>query len=117
MIVAIPLDDDQKICITLGRAPFMLFYNTETDQSTTLENPAASAHGGAGIQCAQFIVDNGADALITVRCGQNAADVFTAAQMRIFKGEGTDVATNLKLVQEEKLAPLTHFHAGFHNSQ
>lgn len=117
MIVAIPLDDDKNICITLGRAPFMLFYNTESSQSTTLENPAASAHGGAGIQCAQFIVDNGADTLITVRCGQNAADVFTAAELNIFKPEGTEVDKNLTLLQEGKLAPLTQFHAGFHNSQ
>ena len=49
-----------------------------------MENPAAEAQGGAGIQAAQFLVDQGADVLITVRCGQNAADIFGTAGMKIY---------------------------------
>ena len=75
MRIAIPLDENkQDVCIVLARAPYFLFW--EDGKDTILENPAAQAHGGAGIQAAQFLVDNGVNVLITVRCGQNAADVF-----------------------------------------
>ena len=65
------------------------------------------------MKAAQFVVDNEADALITVRCGQNAADVFAAAEMKIYKAEGVSAQDNLAAFEEKKLEPLTHFHAGF----
>ena len=68
MRIAIPLDENkQDVCIVLARAPYFLFW--EDGKDTILENPAAQAHGGAGIQAAQFLVDNGVNVLITVRCG------------------------------------------------
>lgn len=75
MKIAIPLDENrQDVCIVLARAPYFLF--REDGMDTVLENPAAQAQSGAGIQAAQFLVDQRADVLITVRCGQNAAQVF-----------------------------------------
>jgi predicted DNA-binding protein (UPF0251 family) len=66
MRIAIPLDENkQDVCIVLARAPYFLFW--EDGKDTILENPAAQAHGGAGIQAAQFLVDNGVNVLITVR--------------------------------------------------
>ena len=55
--------------------PARLAAGPEADQETVeiLDNPAAQAEGGAGLQAAQFLVDQQAEALITVRCGQNAA--------------------------------------------
>ena len=84
MKIAIPLDENKTdVCMVLARAPFFLFW--EDGQQTIAENPAAQAQGGAGIQAAQFLVDSAADLLITPRCGQNAAEVFTAAGMKILK--------------------------------
>ena len=78
MKIAIPLDENrQDVCIVLARAPYFLFREDGVD--TVLENPAAQAQSGAGIQAAQFLVDQRTDVLITVRCGQNAAQVFQAA--------------------------------------
>lgn len=118
MLVAIPLDDTQKqVCVSFGRAPFFLFFDTQSKESLILDNPAANAQGGAGIQAAQFVVDNHAQSLITVRCGENAAEVFSAAQISIYKAEGSDAQENITLLIKDKLAPLTHFHAGFHGIQ
>lgn len=46
-----------------------------------VENTAAEAQGETGIQTAQFLVDKKVNALIIVRCGQNAADMLTAVGM------------------------------------
>lgn len=114
--IAIPLDENQKdVCIVLARAPYFLF--REEGKDTIVENPAAQAHGGAGIQAAQFLVDNAVNVLITVRCGQNAADVCKAAEMKIYKSANTAAADDLAAWEEGKLEELTHFHGGFHGAQ
>ena len=115
MIIAIPVDEGKKsICVSFGRAPYFLIHDTDSAKTEMVENPAAEAQGGAGIKAAQLVVDKGANALITVRCGQNAADVFKAAEIKIYKAFGSDAAENLKALAEGKLDDLTSFHAGFH---
>lgn len=113
MKVAVPLDENkQDVCIVLSRAPFFLFQ--EDGKESIVENPAAQAQGGAGIQAAQFLVDSGVNVLITVRCGQNAVDVFKAAGMKIYKSVNKTAAEELDAWKEGRLEPLTHFHGGFH---
>lgn len=113
MRIAIPLDENRKdVCIVFARAPYFLIRDGKED--IVLENPAASAHGGAGLQAAQFLVDQGVNALITVRCGENAAEVFGAAEIKVYKSEGADAAENLAAMEEGKLSELTEFHSGYH---
>lgn len=115
MIIAIPVDDGKEaVCVSFGRAPYFLIHNAENGETKVVQNPAAEAQGGAGIQAAQFVVDAGADALITIRCGQNSADVFKAANLKIYRAQGESASENLKLLAEGKLEELTSFHAGFH---
>ncbi|MCD8133148.1 MAG: NifB/NifX family molybdenum-iron cluster-binding protein [Clostridiales bacterium] len=112
MKIAIPLDENkQDVCVVLARAPYFLF--RDGGKETVAENPAAQAHGGAGIQAAQFLVDNDINVLITVRCGQNAADVFTAANIKIYKSVHKAAADDLIAFDDGKLEELTQFHAGF----
>lgn len=117
MKIAIPVDENKSgstVCVSFGRAPFFLLYDTESKQADVLVNTAADSEGGAGLKAAQLIVDNGADTLLTVRCGQNAADVLAAAQIKIYKtGSGT-AQDNLAAYAEGKLDVMTQFHAGFH---
>ncbi|MDD7388080.1 MAG: NifB/NifX family molybdenum-iron cluster-binding protein [Lachnospiraceae bacterium] len=120
MKIAIPLDENkQDVCIVLSRAPYFLFHedNEDTITENIAENPAAQAQGGAGIQAAQFLVDNGVNVLITVRCGQNAADVFKAADMKIYQSANKAAADDLTAWKEGKLSELTKFHGGFHGVQ
>lgn len=115
MIIAIPVDEGKEaVCASFGRTPYFLIHCTENGQTDVLVNPAAKAQGGAGIQSAQFVVDAGANTLITVRCGQNAADVFKAANIKIYKATGGSVDDQLRALAEGKLVELTSFHAGFH---
>ncbi len=114
--VAIPLDENkQDVCIVLARAPYFLFRENGTD--TIVENPAAVSQGGAGIQAAQFLVDQGVNVLITVRCGQNAADVFQAAHMKIYHSVNKAAEDDLAALEEGKLEELTRFHGGYHGVQ
>lgn len=113
MKTAIPLDENKRdVCIVLARAPYFLF--RENGEDTVVENPAAQAQSGAGLQAAQFLVDQGVDVLITVRCGQNAADVFKAAHMKIYKSENKVAADDLNAWEKGMLGELTQFHGGFH---
>ncbi|MGM9571651.1 MAG: DUF134 domain-containing protein [bacterium] len=116
MRIAIPLDESkQDVCTVLARAPYFLF--REEGKDTIVKNPAAKAHGGAGIQAAQFLADNGVNAVITVRCGQNAADVFKAANIKVYKSVSKAAADDLTALEEGKLSELTQFHGGFHGGQ
>lgn len=118
MKIAVPLDENkQDVCVAFARAPFFMVFDTENDKCNVLDNPAAQAQGGAGLKAAQFVVDQQADVLITVRCGENAAQVLQAAEIKIFKSEGSNAADNVKAWKDGKLAALTHFHAGFHGVQ
>lgn len=113
MKIAIPLDENRlDVCLVLARAPYFLF--REDGKDTVVENPAAQAQGGAGVQAAQFLVDSGVDMLITPRCGENAAEVFRAAGMKIYKSENKTAAQDLAALEEGKLSTLTQFHGGYH---
>ena len=115
MKVVIPMDENRRdVCVAFGRAPLFLVHDTETGKGEMLENPAAQAQGGAGLKAAQFVADQAPDALITVRCGENAAMVLQAAKIAIYKAQGSTAQENLAALQEGKLEILTHFHAGFH---
>jgi len=115
MIVVIPVDDDKEtLCVSFGRAPYFMFVDSDNEEIAIKENPAADTPGGAGIKAAQFIVDNNADVLITVRCGENAAEVFRAANISIYKAAHGTARENYRFYKGEKLEALTQFHAGFH---
>lgn len=117
MKIAIPSGTNNietDVYASFGRAPFYLIYNTETAQGEFLTNLAATSPGGAGIKAAQFLVDRQVDALIAPRCGQNAADVINAANIRIFKSIDGSLSNNLKAMEEGRLELLDHIHPGFH---
>lgn len=120
MKIAIPVNENKSetsVCVSFGRAPYFMLYDTEGKTTEYIANTAAEAQGGAGLKAAQLIVDSGADVLLTLRCGQNAAEALKAAQIIIYKVEGLGVAENLGALQEGKLTPMTQFHAGFHGNQ
>lgn len=67
-----------------GRCPVYVFVDSETLAFEAVENPAANAAGGAGIQAAQFVVERGAEAVLTGNVGPNAVDVFRASGVPVY---------------------------------
>ena len=118
MKVIIPVDNknqDTSVCPSFGRTPFFMLFDTETQNCQFIDNSAAASQGGAGIKAAQTLVDSGAKALITYRCGQNAADVLNAGGIKIYKAEVGSANDNIQKYKDNKLALLTEIHPGFHN--
>jgi len=116
MRIAIPVDDG-SVCVSFGRTPYFMLYDTENNESSFINNSAANSQGGAGIKAAQIIVDNDADILITPRCGQNAAEVLTAANVKIYKALNDSIEDNLTAFKNDKLKILTEIHSGFHGGE
>lgn len=118
MIISMPVDDkklESTICISYGRAPYFLIYDTETDQHLFLENTAANSQGGAGVKAAQILVDENVSILITPRCGENAAEVFNDAGVKIYKSNGKSIIENIHAFKAQSLEILSEVHAGLHH--
>jgi len=118
MKIAIPVDDksiESKVCISFGRTPYFLIYETDTKQSVFLDNNAIASQGGAGIKAAQAIVDEGVNILITPRCGENAAEVLKPANIKLYKTVNDSIEDNIEAFTNGKLSLLDDIHAGFHN--
>jgi predicted Fe-Mo cluster-binding NifX family protein len=117
MKIAIPVDEkslESNVCISFGRAPYFLIYNTNTRESTFLDNSAAESTGGAGIKAAQILVDNKVSILLTPRCGENAANVLKTADVEIYKTQGDSIKKNIHDFISGKLSLLDEIHPGFH---
>lgn len=117
MIIVIPVDEktmETNVCPSFGRTPYFLVYNVESKESVFLNNDAADSAGGAGIKAAQTIIDNRANALLTPRLGQNAADVLKSAGIKIYKTQDGSVKDNIDAFIAGKLPLLDEIHAGFH---
>lgn len=117
MKIAIPVEEksiNANVCMSFGRTPYFLIFDTDTKEEKYVENKAATSQGGAGIKAAQTVIDEGAESVITPRLGQNAADVFGAGKTVLYKAESGSVKHNIELLKGHKLSALTEFHAGFH---
>ena len=120
MRIAIPVDDNTmntSICISFGRTPYFLIYDTETQNAVFLDNSAVALQGGAGIKASQTIVDNKADVLLTPRCGENAAEVLRAANVKIYETDGNKLMQNIEFFGNGKLKPLSEIGPGFHGGK
>ena len=83
-------DLDAPASPVFGRCPVYVFVDTETMAFEATENPAIAASGGAGIQAAQFVVQRGAEAVVTGNVGPNAFDVLQTAKVAVYLfGGGT----------------------------
>lgn len=97
-------DLDAPASPVFGRAPVYVFVDSETMDFEAAENPAIGATGGAGIQAAQFVVERGAEAVITGNVGPNAFDVLQAAGVSAFLFEGGTVREAVEALREGRLA-------------
>ncbi|NLB79612.1 MAG: dinitrogenase iron-molybdenum cofactor biosynthesis protein [Clostridiaceae bacterium] len=117
MRIAIPVDEkniDSSVCVSFGRTPYFLIYDTDSKNSEFIDNSAAASTGGAGIKAAQTLVDKETDTLITPRCGENAADVLKSADIKIYKSKGSSINNNIEALLSGKLNLLDEIHPGFH---
>ncbi len=97
---------DAPISPVFGRCPIYMFVDPETLAFEAIENPAISASAGAGIQATQFVVERGAQALLTGNIGPNAANALQAADVPVYHIlEGT-VRQAAEMFQQGRLSLL-----------
>ena len=115
MKIAIPVNGkslESGVCHAFGRAPCFLLYETESREHNFIDNDAAGAHGGAGVAAAQKLVDIKIDVLISPRCGQNAAQVLQADDVKIYLSESVSLPDTIASFEKGDLLPLTPGRAG-----
>ena len=92
MKIAIPStgnDQNSEISPIFGRCPFFIIIETEDRRIKnfkSIQNSAASAFGGAGIQAAQLIANEGVEVVICGSIGPNAFNVLTQARIKVIDG-------------------------------
>lgn len=117
MKIVIPTESkspDAPVCPSFGRTPFFALFDTEKGTREFIENEAAASQGGAGIKAAQALADRGVAALVTYRCGENAAQVLNAAGVKLYQARDGSVTDNFAAFQNGTLSLLTEIHPGFH---
>lgn len=117
MKIAIPVDGntpDSAVSMSFGRAPYFMIYDAETKESKFLDNAATASSGGAGIKAAQAVVDSGATVLLTPRCGENAAEVLTAAGVEMYKTRPGTAEQNVFCFTKGELSKLEEISPGMH---
>ena len=117
MKIAIPVDEKNRetnISQSFGRAPYFMIYETNSKERVYLENEAAASPGGAGIKAAQIIVDSGAVALLTPRCGGNAEEVLRNAAILLYQTQAGTAQTAIDAYLKNRLQPLVDIYPGAH---
>lgn len=118
MKIIMPVEEkklDGDLCISFARAPLFLIYDTKSKENHFVENTAASSVSGAGIKAAQFIVDSGVDALLTPRCGENALEVMTAANISIYQTKSVSIPASIDAFIKGELLSLHSAQTGLHH--
>jgi predicted Fe-Mo cluster-binding NifX family protein len=100
-----------KVCVTatdggldapldgrFGRAPYFVFVDTETMESSSERNGAVVEAHGAGISAASNVVASGVQAILTGACGPKAFQVIAAAGVDVY-AVGANATTVREAVQ------------------
>ncbi|MBK1642088.1 hypothetical protein CKO12_09410 [Chromatium okenii] len=69
-------DFDAAVDPKFGRCAFFALVDTDANTLIATPNPFQDASGGAGTQAAQWVLTQGATALLTGHCGPKAAAVL-----------------------------------------
>ena len=120
-----------KICVTstgenldadvdprFGRCTYFIIVDSETLKFKSIPNPNVSAPGGAGIQSAQAVANEGVEAVVTGNVGPNAFQTLSSLGMKVFAGakgkvkEAIDDYKNGKLKEVSGPTGPSHFGMG-----
>lgn len=84
-------EPDSNVDPRFGRCPFYIIVDIdgkEIKEQKTIENPAMTQGGGAGIAAARLVADEKAEAVITGNMGPNAFSVLSRAGIRVHIATG-----------------------------
>ncbi|MCQ8903005.1 MAG: NifB/NifX family molybdenum-iron cluster-binding protein [Methanothrix sp.] len=109
-----------KICVTaggagldapldprFGRCPFFVVVDLDSMADSSVQNTAAGAAGGTGIQAAQMVSQLGVSALVTGNVGPNALQVLSSAGIEIYQSQGGTVRDAIERFRRGELVKLS----------
>lgn len=108
---------DTNVSNVFGRAKYFALVDSKTNKLDFVENIGANSPNGAGIKAAQQVIDFKVGAVILPRIGKNGADLFEAADIKIYQQKGPTLKENIEAFNKAKLSLLGQVHAGFHGDQ
>ncbi len=104
-----------KICVTstrdnldsavdprFGRCPYFIIVDPDSLEFKAISNPNAEATGGAGIQSAQLVANEGAEAVVTGNVGPNAFQTLASLGIKVYPGAAGTVKEVIQQFKEGK---------------
>jgi predicted outer membrane repeat protein len=118
MKIGIPVDGasmNAKVSASFGRTAYFLVIDLKDDTTLFIQNSASDSQGGAGIKAAQILTDQNVDAVCAPQMGENAANVFSEAKIRLFKTNSGSVSETIESFKTGSLISLDQIHSGNHS--
>lgn len=111
MIIAISVEEDRGLdsptSQIFGRCPFYVLFDNSSESIKTVANPAINAAGGAGIQAAQFLIDQQVQAIISGNLGPKAQALLQSADITCYQFDGGRVQKALDALAKGELNVLS----------
>jgi predicted Fe-Mo cluster-binding NifX family protein len=99
-------DPSSEVDPRFGRARYLIVVNTGTGEFTAHDNAQhAEAGRGAGTRAGRYVVELGADALVTGRVGPRALATLRAGDVAIFTGASGSVRDAVEQFKAGRLEP------------
>jgi predicted Fe-Mo cluster-binding NifX family protein len=88
---------------TLGRAPFLILYDSSDGKYESIENPGFQTQDGSGLKASAIVLRNKADVLLTKEIGRKSYSVLLKEHMKIelIKSGGTVKSAIKKYMKRE----------------
>ena len=92
MRIAVPCDNPGgPISQQFGRSRYFCIYDSDTGQRQVVENPGGTAMRRAGVLAANFLVQQGVNAVVALSVGPNSSRILQAAGVDIYLTRTTDI--------------------------
>jgi predicted Fe-Mo cluster-binding NifX family protein len=88
-----------------GRCQYFVMVDSDSMAFEAFENPNVTASGGAGIQSAQLVAEQGAQVVLTGNCGPNAYQTLQAAGIGVVVGVSGTVREAVEKYNSGELSP------------
>lgn len=106
-VTAQGMGPDAAVDPRFGRCQYIVFFDPATGDYSGQENPSQHQAGGAGVNAAQFVVRNGAKALITGNVGPRASQALAAAGIDVYAGASGTVREVLQAYRAGELQKIS----------
>jgi predicted Fe-Mo cluster-binding NifX family protein len=106
VVTANSTDLDAPVSLAFGRCPVYVFVDTDTMHFEAVENPELDILRGAGFEAAEFVVERGAQAVMTGNVGPNAFSVFHSSGVSVYLSGRATVREAVEAYKAGRLQPV-----------